>query len=235
MTLEDAIADVKIDDLLKFFNTTVSTNLIKFPLFEVVNMMLADIELPASGRGAILGAIFTTVTLPITNYRFCKSMNQPVDMGALYKAYIPTVLRDIVYGIVRNNATAEIIKAYPDINKTAQGRFTLMFFAVAASCLISSPGNEVRGYYLQPADKRKPVNEYFKPTNFIRSTLLGTVIMSTALGIGTLVTGPAQDVVSNFKAYLEANPLAKIIVALFIAHQVLEERRASARSEEKKN
>ena len=173
MGLLESVRLIKPEAVASFFNTTIVTNFIKFPFFEVVNMLLGDVDLPPTARGAVLGAVFTTLTLPITNYRYMKSMGLPVDFGGLYKAYLPTVLRDIVYGIVRNLATQEILRSNPDITKTAGGRFALMFVAVMASCVISAPGNEVRGYYLQPADRRLPVNEFFKPARFIRSTAVG--------------------------------------------------------------
>jgi len=137
MSLSEAIAEVDIEMIAKFFNTTVSTNFIKFPFFEVVNMLLANVKLTGSARGALLGAVFTTVTLPITNYRYCQSVGIPVELGSLYKAYWPTVLRDIVYGICRNNVSTALLKTYPGLNESRSGRFVLMFLTVLASCVIS--------------------------------------------------------------------------------------------------
>uniref|UniRef100_A0A7S3PI18 ADP,ATP carrier protein n=1 Tax=Aplanochytrium stocchinoi TaxID=215587 RepID=A0A7S3PI18_9STRA len=225
MGLSEAIAQVDLADTANFFNTVVATNFIKFPFFEVINMALENVELPGTGRGAILGAIFTTATLPITNYRYCKSVGAPVDFGSLYKAYLPTVLRDIVYGICRNSVMSALIAQNPDLPKTAKGRFTLMFMTVMASCLISAPGNEVRGYYLQNPKNRLPVREFFKPYRFIRSTAVGALIMSTALGVGTLVTGPAQARFSQLSSFLDSQPIAKTLVALFLVDQFLQSRR----------
>jgi len=63
-------------------------------------------------------------------------MGIPIDFGSLYKAYLPTVMRDVVYGICRNEVSAALIRAYPNLNKTAGGRFTLMFITVLAACVI---------------------------------------------------------------------------------------------------
>ena len=110
--------------------------------------MQGQSDLPPQLRGAITGAIFCTLTLPITNYRCvflntlknrgdlwanataktdCKSMNLPVDPATLYKAYLPTVLRDIVYGMARTMMTNELLRRNPDLPKTTGGRFYLAF------------------------------------------------------------------------------------------------------------
>ena len=85
--------------------------------------------------------------------------------------------------------------------------------------MISAPGNEVRGYYLQPKDRRLPVAEFFKPERFVRSTSIGAMIMSTALGVSTLATGPATDVANAFKTYLNEHPSTKAILAVFVMSQ----------------
>lgn len=180
---------------------------------------MSTVDVPAAARGAVTGAVFTTATLPITNYRFCKSMGIPVDFGGLYKAYLPTVLRDVVYGMCRQTMGAHLAKTFPELQKSARGRFTLTFFTVLASCLISAPGNEVRGYYLQPPSRRLPVREFFQPARFARSTVIGGLIMSTALGVGSLVTGPATEKFTAFKGFLEQHPLAKVLLGIFVAQQ----------------
>ena len=59
----------------------------------------------STNKGTVTGMVFTSTTLPITNYRYRKSMGMEIDVKDLYQAYLPTVLRDIVYGIVRNQVT----------------------------------------------------------------------------------------------------------------------------------
>jgi len=154
-------------------------------------------------------------------------MGLPVDPATLYKAYIPTVLRDIVYGMARTWMTQELLKSYPDLPKTTQGRFFLAFMAVMASCVTSAPGNEVRGYYLQPADRRLPVKEFFQPARFVRSTSVGAMIMSTAMGVGAMVSPIAQDNVSALRAWAKANQTDAIIL-MFLLHQMLESSRSAA-------
>jgi hypothetical protein len=68
--------------------------------YEVINTALQAVELPDTGRGAITGALFTTITLPLGNYRFCQSMNPPIPVTRekLWMAYAPTLLRDVLYG-----------------------------------------------------------------------------------------------------------------------------------------
>ena len=85
----------------RYFTTTLTTNLIKFPMVEVLNQAVTRLPIPDAVRGVAVGAIFTTATLPITNYRFAKSMGEPVTFAGLYKAYLPTVTRDIIYSVAR--------------------------------------------------------------------------------------------------------------------------------------
>merc|ERR1712194_821633 len=159
-------------------------------------MGMSTMPVSPAMRGTVTGAVFTTATLPITNYRYRKSMGLPVDAALLYQAYLPTVLRDIAYGIVRNNVTALLVSRNPDFAKTDAGRFFNMFVTVASACVLSAPGNEYRGFCLQPKGKEKPFLEFFQPVNFVRSTCIGTLIMSTAL--------------------------ATIMIALFVLHRLLE-------------
>jgi len=69
-------------------------------------------------------------------------------------------------------------------------------------CIISSPGNELRGYYLQPKEKRLGFKAFFQPTNYVRSTVAGALIMATSLGIGTYVTAPVRLAVMAIKAFI---------------------------------
>lgn len=222
-----AIEEVDLDSVYKFFQTTLPTNFVKFPFFEAVNVLMSMVEISPSLRGTLTGAVFTTSTLPITNYRFRKSMNLPVQLSLLYQAYIPTVLRDIMYGIVRNNITSMLVARDVEFSKTNSGRFVNMWLTVFCSCVLSAPGNEYRGYCLQPPGREKPFFEFFQPKNFIRSTTVGSLIMSTALATGSLVTPKVQDLFEKFKVYLDSNPLAKILIVLFVIHRVLESKKAN--------
>merc|ERR1712224_151536 len=60
------------------------------------------------------------------------------------------------------------------------------------ACIISSPGNEWRGYTLQPPDRKLPFKEYFKPVNYARSTGIGATIMGISLMVGMLITPLAE-------------------------------------------
>lgn len=219
-----ALANLDLANVLKFFNTTIITNFIKFPFFEVTNVVLGDIkDLSPTAKGALTGAVFCTLTLPITNYRFRKSMNLPVDPKALYQAYLPTVMRDIIYGTVRTLVTNHIRANNKDIDKTTFGKFYLSAVAVLVACVVSAPGNEVRGYYLQPEKDRKPVKEFFQPEKFIRSTSIGAMIMSVAMGIGAIATAPASDMTNNLRAWMKSNQM-ETIVALFVLNRILDSR-----------
>lgn len=232
--LQQAIDELKIKDLLKYFETTLPTNFIKFPFFEVVNIIMMFVDVSPSLRGTVTGAVFTSTTLPITNYRYKKSMGQSIDAKDLYQAFLPTVLRDIVYGVVRQNMNIAMMQAYPELTKTNGGRFISMFCTVFASCVISAPGNEFRGYCLQPPDRKLAFGEFFKPEKFLRSTFIGATIMSTALACGAVMTPKVQQLFDSLKSYFSANPLAYILVALFMGHQYLENKRRKADKEGKK-
>jgi hypothetical protein len=194
MTLAQAVSEVDGAQMTNYFKTTLPTNFIKFPLFEVLNEITSKLNVPPSLKGVVAGAIFTTATLPLTNYRYCKSVQEEVSFTSpkLWKAYLPTVVRDIVYANARNQVAAFVAKAFPNLSKTTTGRITGMFITVVAACIISSPGNEWRGYTLQPQDKRKPVGEFFQLERYLRSTIIGAVVMGISLGIATVVGPPVQ-------------------------------------------
>lgn len=218
--LQDALKEIKPEDIWKFFQTTVPTNFIKFPFFEVVNLIMATVKVSPELRGTVTGVVFTTATLPITNYRYRKSMGLPVEVSALYQAYVPTVLRDIVYGIVRNKVSSALVSSNPEFAKTNAGRFYTMFVTVAMSCVISAPGNEFRGYMLQPKDKTLPFGEFFQPQKFLRSTLIGATIMSISLASGALVTPSVEAFVNKIRAYLAANPISYLLIVMFLANHI---------------
>ena len=230
--LMQALDEVDTAQMFKFFKTTLPTNFVKFPFFEIVNILMSMVEVSPALRGTVTGAVFTTTTLPITNFRYRKSMGLPVELSLLYQAYLPTVLRDIMYGIVRNNVTSMLIARSPEFAKTDFGRFANMFMTVACACVLSAPGNEYRGFCLQPKGREKPFMEFFQPKNFIRSTSVGTLIMGTALGTGAFITPKVQNLVNNLQGYLEKNPLAKILIVLFILHRFFENKRDKDREEQ---
>merc|ERR1712203_229770 len=76
--------------------------------------------------------------------------------------------------------------------ESAFGKAAVFGIVVLAACIISSPGNEWRGYTLQPKDRKLPFAEYFKPINYMRSTGVGATIMGIALMVGMLVTPYAE-------------------------------------------
>lgn len=196
VSVSEALRDVSARQMVKYFRTTLATNIIKFPMYEVLSQVTERMAIPQALKGVANGIIFTTATLPITNYRYCKSVGQPVSLSGLYKAYIPTVARDIVYGLARTQANHYIRQNFPKLNSTSNGQFSCMFTSVMAGCFASAPGNEVRGYFLQPKGKRLPVKEFFQFNRFIRSTSLGALVMAVSLGSGVVLTKPLE---SKFK------------------------------------
>merc|ERR1712061_231515 len=106
----------------------------------------------------------------------------------------PTVIRDMVYGIARNYCTMLVLS----MNKawTIQSPQTL-FIVVILGCLISAPFNEWRGYLLQSKGQELTFKEFFKPSNFIRSTSLGALKQGVALAVGYWCAPPCQKFVAG--------------------------------------
>lgn len=228
VTFTEALSQLEPDRIKNYMKTTMATNFIKFPFFEATNVVMAGVDLPPTARGAALGSVFCTTTLPITNYRFRKSMDLPITPGNLYQAYLPTVLRDILYGIVRNKVMTAMIQRNPEWSGTNAGRFVNMFVTVIVSCVLSAPGNELRGYCLQPPNKKLAFSEFFQPEKFVRSTSIGGLIMAISLGIGTLATPQVEKIWNSLREYLKKNPVGYLLVVLFAVQQVLEARRQQA-------
>lgn len=212
--LPQALREHTLEAIQRFFSTTITTNFIKFPFFEVVNLLMNTVDLPASVRGTVTGIVFTSATLPITNFRFKKSMNLPVGgIGGLYQAYLPTVGRDILYGIARNKMMAWLIEQSPSVMKTPAGGAQAMFLTVLFSCVVSAPGNELRGYILQPKGKEKPFLEFFEPAKTLRSTTIGGLIMATSLALGALSTPYVQRIIAKLRELVRADPLGGLLLA----------------------
>merc|ERR1719291_1435112 len=144
--------------------------------------------------------MFCWILLPVTNYRFRKSMGWEINPALLYQAYIPTVTRDIVYGWARGFVGGALNSALAP--ESALGKAAVFGIVVLAACIISSPGNEWRGYTLQPKDRNLPFAEYFKPVNYVRSTGVGATIMGIALMVGMLVTPYAELLFGYLKEHV---------------------------------
>eukprot|EP00415_Alexandrium_ostenfeldii_P001111 UN1111 len=181
MKVMEAINDVSPKMMLNFFKTTLTTNFLKFPFFEAINAFCAAMPIAPSVRGLFTGFVFTSATLPVTNYRYRKSMELPVNWGNIYEAYLPTVIRDIVYGIARNYCTIWLLEACPQWTVASP---QTLFIVVILGCLISAPFNEWRGYLLQSKGQELTFKEFFKPSNFVRSTSLGAIKQGLALAVG---------------------------------------------------
>ncbi|CAE8607765.1 unnamed protein product [Polarella glacialis] len=192
MKVMDAVRDVKPSMMLDFFKTTLATNFLKFPFFEAINAFCSMMPISPSVRGFVTGLVFTTATLPVTNYRYRKSMQLEVNCGDLYEAYLPTVIRDIAYGIVRNYGTIAALHYNPQW--TAQSPW-LLFIVVIIGCLGSAPFNEWRGFLLQSKGQELSFKDFFKPSNFVRSTGLGAFKQGLALAVGYWCAPPVQKFV----------------------------------------
>eukprot|EP00443_Scrippsiella_acuminata_P053445 CAMPEP_0115537192 /NCGR_PEP_ID=MMETSP0271-20121206/88199_1 /TAXON_ID=71861 /ORGANISM="Scrippsiella trochoidea, Strain CCMP3099" /LENGTH=304 /DNA_ID=CAMNT_0002969975 /DNA_START=67 /DNA_END=981 /DNA_ORIENTATION=+ len=213
MTFSQAYSEITFKLVSNFFLTTFPTNMLKFPVFEVINMALSFTTLSGSVRGVVNGWLFCTIMLPVTNYRFRKSMGWEINPALLYQAYVPTVARDIVYGWARGFVGGALGSAIAP--ETFAGKAAVFGLVVFAACIISSPGNEWRGYTLQPPNKKLPFGEYFKPVNYVRSTGVGATIMGIALMVGMLATPYAEMLFGYLKehVFLGIGALAVVVLA----------------------
>lgn len=225
ITLLEAMNRVSGEQMLNYFYTTLPTNFIKFPLFEVLNTVIRKMgDIPPSMRGVVTGAIFTTATLPLTNYRFCKSMGQEVSLSSpqLWVAYPQTVLRDIVYANTRGQVAAALAKSFPEMQGTPGGQALFMFLTVLLSCILSSPLNEWRGYTLQPKEKKKSFQDFFQLERYLRSTLIGGTTMGLSLGLATFISPVIQKMLPDFKDPKVAG-LIIVGLALYLSQKEKEE------------
>jgi len=219
MSIKDAMAEMSPKMVLSFFTTTMSTNLLKFPLFEAVSMFLSLLpNMSNVVRGLVVGFIFTTATLPITNFRYRMSIQTPVNEALnpklLYQAYPATVIRDMVYAIVRNILQVALLAKFTGL---APGSASLMFPVVIGACVVSAPFNEVRGYLLQSGAKKLSFGEFFKPINFLRSTTLGALNMGVSVATGYYLTPIVSARLGALHTALEAgNPWALIQLVVTI-------------------
>jgi len=197
MTISQAMGEITFKLVSNFFLTTFPTNMLKFPVFEIINMALTFTSLAGSVRGIVNGFLFCTIMLPVTNYRFRKSMGWEIKPALLYQAYVPTVTRDIVYGWARG-----VVGSFLAAKMAPAGfvdKAVVFGITIWAACIISSPCNEWRGYTLQPKDRKLSFGEYFKPINYMRSTGIGATIMGVALMVGMLVTPYAESLFEIMK------------------------------------
>merc|ERR1719236_200601 len=112
---------------------------------------------------------------------------------------------------------AWILASDPKLMASPAGRAKAMFATVLFSCVVSAPGNEYRGYVLQPRDKRKPFFEFFDPVKTVRSTTMGGLIMATSLAVAAFSTPFIETFVTRAKEVLRKDPIGGLILICFLA------------------
>jgi hypothetical protein len=213
MSVKDAISEMSPAMAIAFFRTTIATNLLKFPLFEAVSMFLSLLpNMNNVVRGLIVGFIFTTATLPITNFRYRMSIQTPMadalKPSVLYQAYLPTVVRDMIYAISRNVLTFLMISNFTGLSQSSP---VLMFPVVIGACVLSAPLNEIRGFLLQSGSKKLSFKEFFKPVNFIRSTSLGALNMGISVATGYFLTPIVGNIVKSVNMALDSGSILALM------------------------
>lgn len=197
MTLREAMAEVRMVDMLRFFRTVLATNLLKFPFFEAVNTYMASLtSIPPSLQGVAAACVYTSAVLPLCNYRYLLSLQMKVRFGMLYKAYWPTLLRDLMYGIVRIHVIRWLTRIAPAMAHTLLGQTVHTFIAIFLACLASAPGNELRAFVFQPPEGFLPAKDFFKVKRFLRSALLGALFPATAIAVGQVVVSAVLQVMA---------------------------------------
>lgn len=180
MSIKEAVRAVTPAMMVNHFKTTLPTSLIKAPFYEAVLTLVMAMGLPANIQGILLGFLYTTVTMPLTNFRARMSLQQDFGWNDMYVAYTPTVIRDVVGGIARTQLTNFGIQSLGWAPQSPPLMATVMLL----TCLASAPFNEIRGYWLQKGKTKKSFQEFFQPMNCVRSTLIGAFNFGFALGAG---------------------------------------------------
>lgn len=223
LTISEAMKEVRLRDCLGFFETALATNLVKFPFFEVVSVVVDFLPIPSLWRGVTAGAIYSTVMVPVSNFRYRKSMQLQVAFGTLYEAYWPTTWRDIVYGLVRMRCMQALMLGRFRLFGSGQAHLAACYFSsVFLACVVSAPLNELRAYSLQRKINAKKDGggmsfaEFFQPERFIRSTILSSFVLSSGVGFGALVAPTAQIFLVSLKSLFISMPMSgwEVVVCL---------------------
>jgi len=183
MTVSEAFRDhLKDANLLQFFGASLSSNLLKKPTFELTVMIAGLLPLgTVATRGFFVALLFTTATLPVTNLKFWMSLQMPVSeamrLNMLYKAYAPTLARDVAYATARGLAMQALLAS------DGQSDIVVIFLSVLLGCFLASPFNEWRGYCLQD-EVALSAWDFFKPVDVLRSSSLGAFNQALSLAAG---------------------------------------------------
>jgi hypothetical protein len=201
--------------------------MLKFPMFEVINTTFACTSLHCSLRGVATGAVFSTIVLPLTNFRIRRSLNLPIRLGQLYQAYQPTIVRDIAYGWSRcvfgGFLTARSsASSFSIFGSEFLGACLLFGLAVLVSCIVSSPMNEWRGFVLQPSARRLPFKLFFKLERWALSTGMNSVIVAFSLAVGMGTTPIVRQLFAVWRdnTVLVTSCAAGVLISLQMASNV---------------
>merc|ERR1719321_1372600 len=120
-----------------------------------------------------------------------------------------------------------MMAANPQLMSTPAGRAKGMFMTVLFSCVVSTPGNELRGFVLQPKGREKPFMEFFDPSKTVRSTTIGGLIMSTSLATAAFCTPFVEAIYMKIKESAKTDPLGAMLLLFMVAdkfHRALTEK-----------
>jgi len=177
-------------DTVMYFWMILPTNLMKYPVFEFILAVLESVPVPhwllttSHWRGMLSGFIFCTLMLPIANTVLTTSSKPP----RIYRGYFPTLLRDVVYGMVRE-ASQEAFTATWWVDDLGWLSQALRLGAAAAfACLCASPFNELRAWLLLSKGVSLRLFVALRGPHFILTTFVGAAVMGFSLGVGKCVS-----------------------------------------------
>merc|ERR1712070_240316 len=123
---------------------------------------------------------------------------------------------------------AWITASNPKLMATPGGRARAMFATVLFACVVSAPGNELRGYVLQPKGKEKPFLEFFDPVKTVRSTTIGGLIMSMSLATGAYCTPFVEAIYQKIKESAKTDPLGAMLILFMFLDKFQRQLKANA-------
>ena len=182
------------------------------------NIKKHTFHLPPTAKLVVLGSIVFGMTLPVSNYRFQKSMNWPVTSRNLYQSCGPTVLRDIIYASARQKISLLLASVHPILGSTMMGRLVNMYATVVAASLMSSPFNELRGYCLQPQDRKQCLANFFQLAKCMRSVSTSAMILAITLALRRCATSALLKLPKKF-ASTAAGAAVGLVLTAYIFYE----------------
>mmetsp|Transcript_75405 Transcript_75405/g.140670 ORF Transcript_75405/g.140670 Transcript_75405/m.140670 type:complete len:345 (-) Transcript_75405:174-1208(-) len=216
----------------KYFKMALPSQLMKYPLFELVASALACQRMPEGRfftddqwRGLLTGCIYCIVMLPMANVSLLTILGRSpqtwfrtplASLSIAYTGFWPALWRDMTYGFVRAAAMEATERHFCYGSAIRAGRDPFAFGTAAlVATVFAAPFNELRGWWLQKESKHKPLVEFVDLHRVLRSMTVGASIQGLSLCCGKfvsihaarIVSGIAKEVVRGYIGWLSASCL----------------------------